>query len=446
MSQADLTIVLVQRCGPEAINTCLKAILDESTSEPCEVVLVTRCTPTFSTPSIFSQHLKIHHVANSGKILPAHLNAATASANSQYLIFLEDHVLPTPGWLHKLVDFANTNPHFSAVGIHTLADDWTERSVGAGFASQTRLERIILDLESRGMCELNRSSLPVIGDGGLLVRRQDFLDLGGFEERFGSRAATLDFCLRLIGRAKRIAMHPGCVFFQKAPHPDDMDRTDDIRALREHWGVTSGSSVDALWADGLSRGSFVPRFTHRNGHYPKEPCKLPPPYVEVGNGTYFGDDVRFLTWTAEEQIHIGSFCSFASKISIFTGGGHSTATVSTYPFEGMIGCNDPTRSYRTTRDTRIGNDVWVGDGAVIMGGVHIGHGAIIAAYSVVGRDVPPYAVMAGNPAEILRYRFSKPTVEALLRIAWWDWSADTIRSRLEWFFKPVNEFIRQFES
>jgi virginiamycin A acetyltransferase len=81
-----------------------------------------------------------------------------------------------------------------------------------------------------------------------------------------------------------------------------------------------------------------------------------------------------------------------------------------------------------------------------MGGVHIGHGAIIAAYSVVGRDVPPYAVMAGNPAEILRYRFSKPTVEALLRIAWWDWSADTIRSRLEWFFKPVNEFIRQFES
>ena len=93
----------------------------------------------------------------------------------------------------------------------------------------------------------------------------------------------------------------------------------------------------------------------------------------------------------------------------------------------------------------IGHDVWVGDGAVIGGGVHVGDGAVIATRAVVFADVPPYAIVAGNPARVLRYRFSRPAVEALLRIRWWDWPEDEIRRRLEWFFAPVQQFVERFD-
>jgi acyl-CoA synthetase (AMP-forming)/AMP-acid ligase II len=126
--------------------------------------------------------------------------------------------------------------------------------------------------------------------------------------------------------------------------------------------------------------------------------------VPVSALTFFGAGARFLTYTAEERIRIGSFCSFAQDATIFTGGGHSVDAVSTFPFEArFFGAPNPTRSSRTTRDTEIGNDVWVGDRATICGGVRVGHGAVIGTGAVVFADVPPYAIVAGNPAQILRY-------------------------------------------
>ena len=124
----------------------------------------------------------------------------------------------------------------------------------------------------------------------------------------------------------------------------------------------------------------------------------------------------------------------------------STDTVSTYPFENrFFGAPNPTRSSRTTRDTVVGSDVWVGDGVVIGGGVQVGHGAVLATGSVIFSDVPPYAIVAGNPAKVLRYRFSNPTVAALLRIAWWDWPEEELRRNVEWFFRPVAEFAAHFD-
>jgi len=105
-----------------------------------------------------------------------------------------------------------------------------------------------------------------------------------------------------------------------------------------------------------------------------------------------------------------------------------------------------TRTYRTSRNTTIGNDVWIGFRSTVLGGAQIGDGAVVAAGSVVFSDVPPFAVVAGNPAQVVRYRFSRKTAERLQRIAWWNWPEEKVRENLEWFYKPVAEFVERFDS
>jgi carbonic anhydrase/acetyltransferase-like protein (isoleucine patch superfamily) len=93
----------------------------------------------------------------------------------------------------------------------------------------------------------------------------------------------------------------------------------------------------------------------------------------------------------------------------------------------------------------IGSDVWIGEGAAVAGGVRVGHGAVIGARSTVLEDVPPYAIVTGHPAKIVRYRFSKPTIDALRRIAWWEWPEERIRAELEWFLGPIADFVARFD-
>jgi hypothetical protein len=172
-----------------------------------------------------------------------------------------------------------------------------------------------------------------------------------------------------------------------------------------------------------------------------------PDYVEMGAHTYWDpNDIRLVTYIPGEKIIIGKYCSLAAGVTICTGGDHATATVSTWPFDNFwLQRENPTRSYLTTRPTTIGNDVWIGFRAHVGGGVHIGHGAVVGARSVVFSDVPDYAVVAGNPAKLVRYRFSDAVVRRLLRIAWWDWPDEVVRANLEWFYRPVREFVEQFD-
>lgn len=143
----------------------------------------------------------------------------------------------------------------------------------------------------------------------------------------------------------------------------------------------------------------------------------------VGDHSYGRPKVRFPETGA--RLAIGRFCSIADKVEIFLGGNHRTDWVTTYPFaafpERWPGADALGDSYHRTRgDVTIGSDVWLASGATIMSGVRVGHGAVIGARSVVSRDVPPYAIMAGNPARLARRRFDEATVAALLETAWWD--------------------------
>lgn len=162
------------------------------------------------------------------------------------------------------------------------------------------------------------------------------------------------------------------------------------------------------------------------------------PWAQIGKHTYYTPGLVLKTWVPGERIIIGKFCSIADQVVIFTGGMRRTDTAALYPF-------DARRAYRTTEHTTIGNDVWIGYHATIVGGVTVGDGAVIASHSVVFSDVPAFAVVAGNPAEIVRYRFSRGIVERLLRIAWWDWPDWKITANMDWFDRPIREFVDQFD-
>jgi phosphonate metabolism protein (transferase hexapeptide repeat family) len=102
-------------------------------------------------------------------------------------------------------------------------------------------------------------------------------------------------------------------------------------------------------------------------------------------------------------------------------------------------------SWRRTQEARIGNDTWIGHGAIIMPGVTVGDGAVVGAGSVVTHDVAPYTIVVGVPARPLRTRFPGPIAEAMARIAWWDWDHETLRSRLKDFSRSAEQFVDVYD-
>ena len=126
------------------------------------------------------------------------------------------------------------------------------------------------------------------------------------------------------------------------------------------------------------------------------------------------------------KVTIGKFCSIADGTTFMLRVNHPINSASTYPIAKIL-LNSDTNPYEWSRGPiSIGHDVWIGHRATILGGVTLGHGSVVAAHAVVTRDVPPYAVAAGNPARIVKYRFSDETISMMLDIEWWDWPISLI--------------------
>lgn len=161
------------------------------------------------------------------------------------------------------------------------------------------------------------------------------------------------------------------------------------------------------------------------------------PNIIVGEFTYFGDVdfeshvTHFYDFNGDKLI-IGKFCQIAAGVNfIMNGANHQMNAVSTYPFyifEGWEAKTPVNDKMPLKGDTVIGNDVWIGQNAVILPGVHIGDGAIIGLNSVVGSDVEPYTIVAGNPAKPLRKRFDDEMIELMLKLKWWDKDVDEIKA------------------
>jgi acetyltransferase-like isoleucine patch superfamily enzyme len=161
------------------------------------------------------------------------------------------------------------------------------------------------------------------------------------------------------------------------------------------------------------------------------------PFVKIGRHSYGITGCTILGATEKAPVTIGNFCSIADGVRILGHFGHPTNLPSTFPFR--------SRLFRHTRYTvpdrgnlnhdavsrgpiHIGHDVWIGLNAIILPGLSIGSGAIIGAGAVVTKDIPPYAIAAGNPARVVRFRFNEALISALLESKWWELSDDLLEN------------------
>ncbi|MDR0625450.1 MAG: CatB-related O-acetyltransferase [Holosporales bacterium] len=195
-------------------------------------------------------------------------------------------------------------------------------------------------------------------------------------------------------------------------------------------------------------------FPHPNTKYPLN-CGLEQtaflkavvtnPNIIVGDYSYYDDNeddpanfekhVLYHFDFLGDKLIIGKFCQIASGIQILMNGiWHNMNCFTTYPFSIFskeISQKIPPDFYPTKGDTVIDNDVWIGMNVTIMPGVHIGDGAIIGTSSLVTKDVEPYSIVGGNPAKLIRKRFSDAVIKLLLEVQWWNWDIEKILSNID---------------
>ena len=170
-------------------------------------------------------------------------------------------------------------------------------------------------------------------------------------------------------------------------------------------------------------------------------------YITVGKGTYGLLNVHVSN--DKYYLKIGNYCSIADNVYFLLSADHNTKTISTYPFKGML--QNGGFEGLSKGDICVDDDVWIGYGATILSGVHIGQGAIVAACSVVTKDVPPYAIVGGNPARIIKYRFSPDFINKLLLFDYAKLNSRFVKSHIDYLYQDIkdidqiNSLIKELE-
>lgn len=197
-----------------------------------------------------------------------------------------------------------------------------------------------------------------------------------------------------------------------------------------------------------------PNTVHPIAGYDKEIYVKPTiknPNIIVGDFTYIADS-EFESHVTHhydfigDKLIIGKFCQIAAGVEfVMNGANHQMNAVSTFPFYTLEGweMKPPAKSDLPFKgDTVIGNDVWIGQNATILPGVHIGDGAIVGANSVVASDIEPYSIVVGNPAKLIRYRFDGELTSLLLKFKWWDKPVEEINALIPLLTNSDLEFVK----
>ena len=168
-------------------------------------------------------------------------------------------------------------------------------------------------------------------------------------------------------------------------------------------------------------------------------------------GTYFDRHVNIITWSDQYKVHLGKYNSIGRDCNFFLHANHRADWVTTTsqllgPVTPEIADMHMNMGHPTCKgDIHVGNDVWIGATSTIMSGITIGDGAIIGAGSTVTKDVPPFAIVAGNPGKIVKYRFTDDQIEKLLQISWWNWEENKIKENAMSIWSPnIDDFINKF--
>lgn len=156
--------------------------------------------------------------------------------------------------------------------------------------------------------------------------------------------------------------------------------------------------------------------------------------ISVGSKTY--GDLNVNSSNNQSKLYIGNYCSIASEVLFLLNSEHPLNNISTYPFKVKV-LSEPSESL-SKGDIVVGDDVWIGCRATILSGVHIGQGAVVAAGSVVTKDVPPYSIVGGTPAKVIRYRFSEEIINYLLTLDYNQLTDTLVRENVEKFYIDVD--------
>ena len=151
-------------------------------------------------------------------------------------------------------------------------------------------------------------------------------------------------------------------------------------------------------------------------------------------------------WDNKTKLKIGKFCSIAEGVTFLLGGEHRIDFTTTYPFNALLKSFNYIEGHPHTKgDIIVENDVWIGINAKILSNVKIGNGAVIGANALVTKDVPPYAIVAGNPSRIIKYRFDENTIEKLQKIKWWNFKEEELIKVIPLLqSKNIQDFINKY--
>lgn len=167
-------------------------------------------------------------------------------------------------------------------------------------------------------------------------------------------------------------------------------------------------------------------------------------------GTYFDRNVNIISWSDDYHVYLGKYNSIGRDCNFFLHANHRVDWITTTsqlwgPVTPEIADIHMKMGHPTCKgDITVESDVWIGAKSTIMSGVRISNGAVVGSSSVVTKDVPPYAIVVGNPAKIVKYRFTEDQIGDLLRIAWWDWDEEKIREKAMTLWSgDINKFIQE---
>jgi len=188
----------------------------------------------------------------------------------------------------------------------------------------------------------------------------------------------------------------------------------------------------------IEKRNFEKRWRARNSHNETKigDRSFPIDVVEVGKGTYGTLRVQSLYITPGEKLVIGNYVSIAPDVTFLLGVNHQMNTLTTFPFYSKLIRRSPIDAIGKG-PIIIEDEVWIGTGAMIFSGVRVGKGAIIAAGSIVTKDVLPYAIVGGNPAKLIRFRFTEEIINILMPIHLTDFSDEWIRQNIETIYKRI---------
>jgi acetyltransferase-like isoleucine patch superfamily enzyme len=169
-----------------------------------------------------------------------------------------------------------------------------------------------------------------------------------------------------------------------------------------------------------------------------------PEHVTVGRHTYGVTWRKVLFPLKDAPLQVGAFCSVAGQVLFICSGQHPTDSATSFPiYSRLLKQPEPIANGGKPGGIAVGNDVWIGNGAMILPGIRIGDGAIVGAGSVVTKDVPPYAIVGGSPAGLIRYRFPEEIVAKLLAIHWWRWDDEKIKAEAAVLTGPIEAFVER---